>query len=197
MEAYQEKHQRRRNPSVLSMIIVTLLILVFTAYAILALSTNDMLWLWPVYTEVPDEITLYCYGEEVTLQSGTPQFNEVTNRFNEQFSSYKNWDSLTMSQNSWAEYQSNPAFATLVLSYRDAVRVHSFYKYFSNVNKLVMPLDGRHASTNPVFGVNIQRTTSPDGVVSFSEVPGSGSFHIESKEPVMSYIDQQGICDLP
>ena len=58
----------------------------------------------------------------------------------------------------------------------------------------VMPLDGRHASTNPIFGVSIQRTTSPDGVITLTEVPGSGSFHIESKEPVIQYLNAENLC---
>lgn len=197
MEAYQEKHQRRRTPSVVSLIVVTVVIIVLIAYGILALSTNDVLWFYPVYAEIPSGITVHCYGEDVQVQSGTTQFNEIATRFNATFSEYKNWDSLTMSDLSWQDYQTNPAFATLVLSYQDAVRVHSIYRYFSNVNMLVMPLDGRHASSNPVFAVSIHRTTSPDGVVSFSEVPGSGSFHVTSKQPVMEYLDEQGICDLP
>jgi hypothetical protein len=195
MEAYQEKYSKK--PSILNLIVITVFILVMIAYAILSLSTNDMLWFWPVFTETPSEITVYCYGEPVNIQSGTRQFNELATTFNESFSEYKNWDSLTMSQLSWVDYQENKNFATLVLTYHEPVRVHSLYKYFSGVNKLVMPLDGRHASSNPVFGVSIQRTTNLDGTVSFSEVPGSGAFHITSKQPVMNYISAEGICALP
>jgi hypothetical protein len=139
-------------------------------------------------------MTVYCYGTPVEIQRGTAQFNQLATIFNESFSGYKNWDSLTMSLGSWEDYKTENAFATLVISYDQPVRVHSFYKYFSGINKLVMPLDGRHASTNPIFGVSIQRTTSPDGVITLTEVPGSGSFHIESKEPVIQYLNAENLC---
>ena len=195
MQAYQEKHQKQ--PSILNLIVITRVILVVIAYAILSLSTNDMLWFWPVFAETPSDITVYCYGDPVKIQSGTQEFNELATIFNESFSGYKNWDSLSMSLISWQDYQTNPAFATLVMTYPEPVRVHSYYKYFSSVNKLVMPLDGRHASSNPIFGVGVQRSTSADGVVTLTEVPGSGAFHIASKAPVMDYLTANGFCALP
>jgi len=69
----------------------------------------------------------------------------------------------------------------LELFYPEPIRIHSNYKFFSNVDQLLIPLDGRHAQTNAIFGLN-------------QGVPTAGSMHIESIASISSYLQNQGIC---
>jgi hypothetical protein len=70
------------------------------------------------------------------------------------------------------------------LGYDPPVRIHSQYAFYKNVNRLIIPLDGRHASTNPVFG----RT---------GNYSNSGSYHLKSTAPILTVLQEQGICSKP
>ncbi len=179
MYAYQQKQQ----PSLLDLFKTALFIVVVIVFMMISLSTGDLLWFWPVFDETPSNITVHCYGNDITLQPDTAIFSQLTTVFNKNFSSYKNWDSVSMSEISWADYKVNDQFATLVIDYPEKVRVHSIYKYFSNVDTLVVPLDGRHASSFSIFSV-------------YNNAPGMGSFHVETIEPLIEFMNTQGVCPI-
>lgn len=86
-----------------------------------------------------------------------------------------------MSDETYLNYQTGMDAMVLETRYPDPVRIHSIYKYFSNVGALVIPLDGRHAQTHAVFG----RT---------GDVFTAGSFHIENISKMRDYLDSEGIC---
>jgi len=174
---------QKQQPSVWSLVRTTFFIVVVIVYLMMTLNTSDPLWFWTAFDETPTSIKLYCYGEEKALAPGSQEFTELTSIFNENFSGYKNWDSLTMSEESWADYQVNDQFATLVMAYPQPVRVHSIYKYFSNVHRLIVPLDGRHSQSLAVFGMN-------------GEVPGSGAMHIRTLTPLINYMNTSGVCSI-
>ena len=50
-------HEHRQQPSILNMLMVSVLSLVILAFAGMALSTNDLLWFWPVFNEQPESIS--------------------------------------------------------------------------------------------------------------------------------------------
>lgn len=179
MYEYQEKKQ----PSVITLILISSVIIVVIMFSILSMATGDVLWFWPVFDETPIGISLYCYGDKIALDPESALYPQLSLAFNETMSEYKNWDSLTMSDSSWADYQSNDQFTTLIFHYQEPFRVHSTYKYFSNVDTLVVPLDGRHSSTNAVFGMN-------------GDALGSGAFHIETIVPLINLINSHGICSI-
>jgi hypothetical protein len=72
----------------------------------------------------------------------------------------------------------------LDLVYDPVVRIHSFYSFYKNINQLIVPLDGRHASTNAVFGRR-------------GEFSLSGSFHFDSIAPILEAVKANGICQKP
>jgi hypothetical protein len=67
--------------------------------------------------------------------------------------------------------------------YREPIRVHSSYKFFSSVDNLVIPLEGRHSQTNAVFGQN-------DGV------PTGGSLHINSTDQFKEFLNNMDLCQV-
>jgi hypothetical protein len=65
--------------------------------------------------------------------------------------------------------------------YPQPVRVHSSYKYYSYVDNLVIPLEGRHSQTNAVFG-------------QANGIPTGGSLHINSTDQFKTYLNNMELC---
>jgi hypothetical protein len=86
-----------------------------------------------------------------------------------------------MSEQTYIDYQSNHQMIVLEFFYPEPLRVHSTYKFYSNVDNLVVPIVGRHSQTNAVFG-------QADGV------PTGGSLHIESTEEFRTYLKNMELC---
>src|SRR4030066_2237124 len=155
------------TPSLLKAALIGLGIFSLMCFMIIAMSTRDLLWFWPGFDEVPASITVHCYGMDVQVEPGQPAFEVLNDAVNTSLTGAKRWDQISMSDSSYLEYQTSPAMMVVELSYDPPVRIHSQYAFFKNCNRLIIPLDGRHASTNPVFG----RT---------GDYSNSGSYHLKS-----------------
>jgi hypothetical protein len=93
----------------------------------------------------------------------------------------KNWDSLTMSDETYQYFLESDAVVALEFRYDRPVRVHSMYKYFSGINAIVIPLIGRHSNVNAIFGMI-------DGL------PTAGALHVDSSAPLRDYLAATGLC---
>lgn len=172
------------QPSVTGLIGTVLIFMIVAAYGFMALNTEDALWFWPKFEEKPSEIVVFCYGEPKVLSEGTPHLAEITSLLNEIISGPKNWDTLSMSDETYAHYQTGSDSMVLEARYSSPVRIHTTYKYFSHVGALVIPLDGRHAQTYAVFGRTGTEFTA-------------GSLHVETIRPLKDYLSSEGICSVP
>jgi hypothetical protein len=72
----------------------------------------------------------------------------------------------------------------LELKYDETFRVHSPYKFYSHINTLIIPLEGRHAQSNAVFGRR-------------GDFPAAGSFHVKTTAPLVEYLAVNGLCPQP
>lgn len=171
----------RSEPSIKNLLIIVVLVVAATFYLILSFSTGDWQWWNPRFDQTPSAIVVHCYGESISIEPGSLHFSALTKVVNQSISGQKRWDSLTMSAATYQDYQNHPQMAALELFYPETVRIHSNYKFYSNVDNIVIPLDGRHAQTNAIFGQNQGLTTA-------------GSMHIETKEPITSYLENHKIC---
>lgn len=163
---------------------MSLLSLVPIIYGIIAMNTGDLLWASPVFNYQPQTMVVHCFGEDVFLEAGTPDFVAVTELVNQNMTGRKRWDSLSLSDVTYQEYQSHPQMMVVELSYSKPIRVHSRYKFFSNVDRIIIPLVGRHAQTNAVFGRRFK-------------FPAAGSFHVETMAPVKEYLAENDLCQEP
>jgi hypothetical protein len=114
--------------------------------------------------------------------------------FNKQISGRKNWDSITMSGTTYEYYQTSDDVMVLEFHYPQPVRIHSSVLFFRDVHTLVMPLDGRHANSNAVFGRTRLSVPSEN---KYEEHSTTGSFHVQSLEPLIAYVQSQGLCIKP
>lgn len=172
------------SPSLLKAALIGLAGFAVLLFLITAMNTGDLLWFWLNFKEVPVDIVVHCYGTDMQVKPGQPAFEVVNDAVNTSLSGAKRWDDLSMSDSTYQEYQTSPSMMVVELSYDPAVRIHSQYAYFKAVNKLIIPLDGRHVTTNPVFG----RT---------GKFTNSGSYHVQSTTPIVTALQDQGICTKP
>jgi len=163
---------------------MAVLVLAPLIYGIIALNTGDPLWVSPVFSAEPGAIVIHCYGNDVPLEPGTPDFNALTDLVNESLSGRKRWDPLSLSEATYQDYRNSPQMIALELFYASPLRVHSQYKYFSNVDAIIIPLEGRHALSMAIFGRR-------------GELPAAGSFHVETIAPLGEYLAEQGLCRKP
>jgi hypothetical protein len=163
---------------------MAIIVLVPLIYLIIALNTGDLLWASPVFNYYPQTITIHCFGEDEYLEAGTADFEAMTDLVNENLSGRKRWDSITMSNETYQDYQSHPQMMVVELTYPKPVRVHSRYKFFSNVDRLIIPLVGRHAETNAIFGRRLEYTAA-------------GSFHVNDLTGIKDFLAENELCIEP
>lgn len=160
---------------------MAVIILVPLIYLIIALNTGDLLWASPVFNFQPQTIAIHCFGEDEYLEAGTENFVSMTNLVNQNLSGRKRWDSVTISDETYQDYQSHPQMMVVELTYPEPIRVHSRYKFFSNVDRLIIPLVGRHAQTNAIFGRRLG-------------FPAAGSFHVNDLSGIKDFLAENDIC---
>jgi len=175
--------EERRKPSIWQFLVSTTAVVVILIYGMITINTGDPRWFQKGFSEQPVAITIYCRGKPVEVPPDSQEFQEITALFNEAISGPKRWDSLSLSDATYNDYHTHPRMVVLELRYAAPVRIHSNVKYFSNVEYLIMPLEGRHAETNAVFGRN-------------QGYPIAGSFHVESRQPLVDYVRTHELCDV-
>ena len=160
---------------------IAVIIIVPLIYFIIAMNTGDLLWASPVFNYQPQTITIHCFGEDVYLESGTSEFEAMVGLVNGSLTGRKRWDSVSLSAETYQDYQSHPQMMVVELTYPKTIRVHSRYKFFSNVDRLIIPLVGRHAQTNAIFGRR-------------SEYPAAGSFHVKDLAALKEFLAENELC---
>lgn len=171
------------KPKMLDMVIVTMVLVAIIAFLAISFNTRDLLWFWPVFEETPRQMIVHCYGSDVQVNPG-PEFEAINTAVNDVLSGGKRWDQMTMSDETYQDYLSSPQMMALELVYNPAVRIHSFYSFYKKITQIIIPLDGRHANTNAVFG-------------RLGEYSLSGSVHYESMAPILDAVESNGICQKP
>jgi hypothetical protein len=169
------------SPSLLKAAISGVVIFGAIIFAVIAMNTGDLLWFWPAFKEVPVGITVNCYGTNIDIQPGTTAFEAVNNAVNTALTGVKRWDQLSMSDVTYQEYQTSSSVMVLELHYDPPVMIHSQYAFMKAVNWLIIPLDGRHAPTYPVFGLE-------------GSYIDPGSYHVKSTVPIVTALQEQGVC---
>lgn len=171
----------RSDPSVTRLVLTVVAVISIAVYSMISLATGDWLWFTQKFSETPNSIVVYCFGETIEFDPGSYHFKALTDIANEQMSGRKRWDPLSLSEATYQEYQNSPKTKVIEFFYPDPVRVHNSSKFFSSVDALIIPLEGRHAQGNAVFGQN-------------NGVSSAGSLHIESTERFDQYLRNQKIC---
>jgi hypothetical protein len=171
----------RTEPSLLQILVIAIIAVVLLAFLIISLNTGDLLWFLPNFDGLPARILVHCYGQDMIVNAGDPSYQAVNEAVNSSLSGSKRWDSLSMSDITYAEYQTSPNMMVMELPYDPPARIHSFYRFFKNFDTLIIPLDGRHAATNAVFGLMMGNIEA-------------GSMHVATTQPILDVLEREGLC---
>ena len=125
---------------------------------------------------------IHWFGEDVYLETGIVVFFAMTDLVKQSLTGRKRWDSLSLSGSTYQDRQSHPQMMVVELTYSEPILVHSQYKFFSNVNRIIIPLVGRHAQSNSIFGRR-------------NDYPAAGSFHVNNMAPVKEYLTENALCE--
>ncbi len=175
---------KSKSPSLLGLLATVVFVIVGLVYGIVALNTQDVIWFVSSFSERPTQITINCYGNKVFIRPEDARYEGLTTKVNEILSGKKYWDGLTISDETFTEYETSSEMVIMELFYAPRVRIHSFYKYFSDLDSIILPLEGRHAKTNAVFGRRNNKNTA-------------GSLHFDHVPQILEWIETEGICSKP
>jgi hypothetical protein len=173
-----------RSPSLLGLISTVVFLIVSLIYLFVSFNTQDPLWFVSTFSARPVQIVINCYGSQTIIRPEDSRYEGVVTTVNEILSGRKYWDSLSLSDETYTEYVDSPEMMIIELFYAPRIRIHSFYKYFSDLDSIIIPLDGRHANTNAIFGRTNDRNTA-------------GSLHFDHVPEILQWIEAQGICNKP
>jgi hypothetical protein len=175
----------KNSPSILNVAWIGIVSIVIIAYSVIALNTGDWLWFWSKFDDKPNQIILHCYGEDMVIDPYSQGFSDITRLVNASLSGSKRWDPLSLSEETYQDYQTHPDMMTLELHYPQSVRIHSDTIFFSNVDTLIIPLDGRHAGSGAIFARN------QDGD------PAAGALIVENTPIIAKHLSALGVCQVP
>jgi hypothetical protein len=175
---------KSKNPSLLNLVVTASVLITTLVYGFVAINTEDALWFYPTFNEIPEEIFINCFGVTATMRPGDAHYDELTTQINTTLSKTKNYDGTTMSDSTYAYYQTSGVVLVLELFYSQPVRIHSFYRFFSDLDSIVIPLVGRHSQSNAIFGRANGLNTA-------------GSLHYAGMPGVLAFIEANGICTQP
>lgn len=176
-----EKNSKIHSPSILSCGVVFVFGTALILYLSLAIYTSDLIWFWPVFAEQPSQIVLRCYGQDIEVQRQSVNFNDLTNILNEQLSGDKRWEELPLTDVTYQDYLDSQDMVVVRFFYPEPVRIHSHSIFYSKIDQLLVPLVGRHANTQVVFGLTGDKATG-------------GSLHVKTVQPLLEYIHRAGLC---
>lgn len=115
-------------------------------------NTGNPLWFWrggqPEFR--PSRIVIHYYGTATTLQPGMEGYEELTAVLNESFTTFTNSGlvDVGISEDTVARYHGEEF--VLEISYPGRIQFNTPVR-MTNVNQLLIPIDGRHSAQAFVF----------------------------------------------
>ena len=173
----------RQEPSLWPLLMIVAVIVGVSVYAIVSVLAGDALWFSRDFEATPSAILVHCYGESLEIPPGSADFPGLTGAVNRALSGRKRWDSLSLSQGTYEDYQTRTDTVVVELFYPEPLRIHTNTRLFSNVSNLIIPVEGRHSETNAVFGRHQGN-------------PAGGSLHVQTTDPIRTYLADRDICPL-
>lgn len=172
---------KRSAPSPLRLLGIVVVAVIFVFFLVMAIGTRDLLWFWPSFDAQPDAIIVRCYGETLEVDPESTAFQELVDALSQGLWGMKQWTDLSLSYSTLQLYRYREETLMLEFIYDSPIRIHSHYRFFGNVDTLIVPLIGRHAQTYPIFGMRRGK-------------PSAGSLHLETSDPLLEIVSERGLC---
>lgn len=172
---------KRHPPSILKSLSIFILAILGFGYLSIAVSTGDLLWFWPAFNGKPASITVHCAGRLRPVPPGSNAFEQLSNGLNDELWGLNQWQTLSLSEATWNDYVLGEESQVLEYRFSPYETIHSYFRFFKNFDTLIVPLEGRHANSNPVFGLK-------------GELILPGSFRLESNAPLQEIVREYNLC---
>jgi hypothetical protein len=170
-----------KHVSLWGFLLTIVLVVAGAVYTLKAAYSRDPLWFWSGFEAMPSQVVIRCHDRTVILGSASPDTGGIAALVNQQLSGRKRFDPMSLSDATFAYYQTDPGVVTLELIYAEPVRVHLPNMYFTNITSFLIPLEGRYADTAILFGLIDGR-------------PAGGALHVETNQPIVDYLAGATLC---
>jgi hypothetical protein len=163
-------------------LLVLALFAVGVIWLINTFNTGNPLWFWPSQPEYrPSRIIIHHYGTATTLQPGMVGYEELTAALNESFANFVNAGlvDVGVSEETVARYYEQEF--VLEITYPQTIEFNTAVR-MTNVNQLLIPIDGRHSDQAYVFMGN-----NGFWLAGAMQLPGLG--------PIQSVLREQGYAE--
>lgn len=160
MARKQQSHDTRHASSVLQPFLILIGAFLLIAYLVGALNSGNWLWFSPVQPDYePSRILVRDRGQNVEYRPGDPGFSELAAALDVVLADFTNADlvPLGLSDVTMQEYQETAV--VMEVFYPGSIRFNTPVR-MRNLDRLLIPIEGRHAGKGYVFLGNETRWLS-------------------------------------
>lgn len=175
-------HERNSRSGILQPFLMMVGAIVLIIYFIGALNTGNWFWILPIQpTYVPSRIVIRNHGQVTEYRPEDPEFAILREALDNAFSDFSNLDlvPIGLSEGTLQEY--NESSVVMEIYYPQPIRFNTIVR-MSNVNQLLIPIEGRHSGYRYLF-------------------PGSdgqwlaGAFVMEDEQPIYTTLRKLGYIE--
>ncbi|HEY1407710.1 MAG TPA: hypothetical protein VF434_02160 [Promineifilum sp.] len=141
----------RAGGSILQPILTLLAAILLIAYVVGALNTGNWVWFLPIQPKFePTRILVRDQGQSIEYRDGVTGFIELKRALDLALADFSNSDlvPLGLSDETLLEY--NQSAVVVEVYYPEDIRFNTAVR-MRNVNKLLIPIEGRHAGNRYIF----------------------------------------------
>lgn len=141
----------RRNASVLQPFLMFIAVLLFIVYLVGALNTGSWLWILPIQPHYePSRILIRDHGRSVEYRPGDAGFDRIAAALDTAFADFSNLDLVPIGLSDETLQDYSESSLVMEVYYPQDIRFNTIVR-MSNVNQLLIPIEGRHAGNRYVF----------------------------------------------
>lgn len=120
-------------------------------WLVTAMNTGNPLWFFPVQPSFsPSRLMLYHYGELIALRPDDPHFLEIATAIDTTLMAFNNQDLVDIGLGEGTIKNYHEQEFVLEVEYAEDIRFNLPLR-MENVNRILFPVDARHAGTNYIF----------------------------------------------
>lgn len=141
----------KRGGSVLQPFLMMIAIFAVIAYLVGAMNSGNWLWILPIQPKYePSRIIVRVNGEVTEYRPGIDGFFELTAAFDAAFADFSNLDLVPMGLSEETLQEYDQSSVVVEIQYPEDIRFNTIVR-MRNVNRLLIPIEGRHAGNRYMF----------------------------------------------
>lgn len=144
-------YENKPGGSVLQPLLIFLGAALLIVYLVGALNTGNWLWMLPIQPDYePARILIRDHGRTTEYRPGDPGFSELTAALDLAFADFSNLDLIPIGLSDETLQDYNQSSLVMEIYYPQDIRFNTIVR-MSNVDQLLIPIEGRHAGNRYVF----------------------------------------------